>query len=121
VTIPTAPAYASLNLAHAVVVMLYELALARGDEARPFKVPRRRTVPATAADLERMFEDLEAGLDALAFFKTRQRQGIMRTLREVLHRAPLDQREAKLLRAIGIEVVKYRERLAHSRLHVDRE
>src|SRR5712664_4810608 len=41
VTIPTNPAYASLNLAHAVVLMLYELALARGDEERPFKEPRR--------------------------------------------------------------------------------
>src|SRR5438128_2524483 len=30
VTIPTNPAYPSLNLAHAVVLMLYELALARG-------------------------------------------------------------------------------------------
>jgi len=44
----------------------------------------------------------------------------MRTLREVIHRTPLDQREAKLLRAMAIEVVKYGERLARSRLHVDR-
>ena len=121
VTIPTSPGYASLNLAHAVVVMLYELALARGDETRPFKAPRRRAVPATAADLERMFADLETALDSITFFKTREREGIMRSLREILHRAPLDQREAKLLRAIAIEVVKYRDRLAHSRLHVDRQ
>src|SRR5437879_8229158 len=32
VTIPTAPEYASLNLGHAVIVMLYELALAQGAE-----------------------------------------------------------------------------------------
>src|SRR5437867_4528240 len=31
VTIPSDPAYASLNLAHAVSIMLYELALAQGD------------------------------------------------------------------------------------------
>src|SRR2546430_4790132 len=37
VTIPTDPAYASLQLGHAVVLMLYELALARGADARPFK------------------------------------------------------------------------------------
>lgn len=121
VTIPTNPVYPSLNLAHAVVVTLYELALARGDDARPFKAPRRRTVPARAEDLERLFTDLEAALDAITFFKTRQRPGIMRTLREVFHRAPMDQREAKLLRAIAIEVVKYHDRLAHSRIHVDRQ
>src|SRR5207245_7471717 len=41
VTIPASPAYPSLNLAHAVVLMLYELAVARGDGAAPFKPPRR--------------------------------------------------------------------------------
>jgi hypothetical protein len=44
----------------------------------------------------------------------------MRTVREVAHRAPLDAREVKLLRAMAIEVIKYGERLARSRLHVDR-
>jgi tRNA C32,U32 (ribose-2'-O)-methylase TrmJ len=51
----------------------------------------------------------------------RDREHIMRTVREIVHRIPLDQREAKLLRAMAIEVVKYRERLARSRVHVDRE
>jgi len=41
VTIPSDPGYASLNLGHAVIIMLYELALAQGVEARPFKAPRR--------------------------------------------------------------------------------
>lgn len=120
VTIPTNPGYASLNLAHAVVLMLYELALARGDERRPFKVPRRVGAPATVEDLERLFTDVAAALTAIDFFKTRQSEGVMRTLREVIHRVPLDEREAKLLRAMAIEVAKYGERLARSRLHVDR-
>jgi len=121
VTIPTSPGYPSLNLAHAVVLMLYELALARGDEARPFKTPRRPGgAPATSQDLERLFGEAEAALRVVDFFKTRQAEGVMRTVREVIHRTPLDEREAKLLRAMAIEVVKYGERLARSRLHVDR-
>jgi TrmH family RNA methyltransferase len=120
VTIPTNPAYASLNLAHAVVLMLYELALARGDERQAFKSPRRAGAPATVEELERLFVDVEAALTAIEFFKTRQSEGVMRTVREVIHRTPLDEREAKLLRAMAIEVVKYGERLARSRLHVDR-
>lgn len=120
VTIPTNPAYPSLNLAHAVVLTLYELALARGDEDRPFKAPRREGAPATAEDLERLFADAEAALRVIDFFKTRQAEGVMRTVREVIHRTPLDEREARLLRAMAIEVVKYGERLARSRLHVDR-
>ncbi len=120
VTIPTNPAYPSLNLAHAVVLMLYELGLARGDDDRPFKTPRREGPPATVGDLERLFADAEAALRVIEFFKTRQVEGVMRTVREVIHRTPLDEREAKLLRAMAIEVVKYGERLARSRLHVDR-
>jgi TrmH family RNA methyltransferase len=120
VTIPTEPAYASLNLGHAVVVMLYELALARGAEALPFKAPRRPSAPAAVEDLERLFDDVDRALRAIDFFKTRNAEGIMRTMRELAHRTPLDAREVKLLRAMAIEVVKYGERLARSGLHVDR-
>jgi hypothetical protein len=44
----------------------------------------------------------------------------MRTVRELIHRTPIDGREMKLLRAIAIEVVKHGERVARPRLHVDR-
>jgi tRNA/rRNA methyltransferase/tRNA (cytidine32/uridine32-2'-O)-methyltransferase len=120
VTIPAEPSYASLNLGHAVLVMLYELALARGADARPFKAPRRPAEPARAEDLERLFDDVERALAVIEFFKTRNAEGIMRTMRELVHRTPLDAREVKLLRAMAIEVVKYGERLARSGLHVDR-
>jgi TrmH family RNA methyltransferase len=120
VTVATDSAYPSLNLAHAVVLMLYELSLARGDDARPLKRPRRTAAAARVTDLERLCADAERALRVIDFFKTRQAEGVMRTVREVLHRAPLDEREAKLLRAMAIEVVKYGERLARSGVHVDR-
>ena len=120
VTIPSDPAYASLNLGHAVIIMLYELALAQGAEERSFKAPRRTSEPADAAELERLFADVARALHAIEFFKTRNADGVMRTMREIAHRAPLDTREVKLLRAMAIEVTKYGERLARSRLHVDR-
>lgn len=120
VTIPSDPTYASLNLAHAVIIMLYELALAQGADTRAFKAPRRPSKPIDAADLERLFADVASALQAIDFFKTRNADGVMRTMREIAHRTPLDERELKLLRAIAIEVTKYGERLARSRLHVDR-
>jgi tRNA/rRNA methyltransferase len=119
VTIPSDPSYSSLNLGHAVIIMLYELALARGAEEQPFKEPRRPSEPVTAEELERLFVDVSRALQAIDFFKTRNADGVMRTMREIAHRTPLDAREAKLLRAMAIEVVKYGERLARSRLHVD--
>jgi len=122
VTIPSDAAYPSLNLAHAVIIMLYELALARGADASPFKRPRRTSEPAPAEELERLFADVANALQTIDFFKTRNADGVMRTMREIAHRTPLDLREVKLLRAMAIEVTKYGKRLAgaRSRIHVDR-
>jgi tRNA/rRNA methyltransferase/tRNA (cytidine32/uridine32-2'-O)-methyltransferase len=110
VTIPANPDYSSLNLVQAFSIMAYELELVRG--VPPLKPPRRESEPATQDQLERLFQDAEAALAAIDFFKTRQREGVMRSLRDVLHRVPLDQREAKLLRAMWIEVVRFLERRA---------
>ncbi len=120
VAIPSDPGYPSLNLAHAVIIMMYELALARGAEERPFKEPRRTSEPAPADELERLFADVAKALQAIEFFKTRNAAGVMRTIREIAHRTPLDLREVKLLRAMAIEVTKYAKRLARSGIHVDR-
>ena len=119
VTIPSDPNYSSLNLAHAVIIMFYELALARGAEAQPFKTPRRPSEPTPTEEIERLFVDVATALRAIEFFKTRNADNVMRTMREIAHRTPFDLREVKLLRAIAIEVTKYGERLARSRLHVD--
>jgi len=111
VTVPTGPEYPSLNLGHAVVLALYELALARGAEAQPTKRPRRDAPPTTVEALERMLADAEAALDHVEFFKHRNRELVMRTVRGLAHRVPLDLRETKLLRSMAIEVVKYAERV----------
>lgn len=108
ITIPTSPDYAALNLAQAFTVMAYELYTARGEQ--PFKQPRRAAPPASHAQLEQLFDDAQAALGAIDFFKTRNPESIMRTVREVVHRTPLDQREATLLRAMCLEVVRYLER-----------
>ena len=110
VTISTDPGHPSLNLAQAVGIMAYEAWLARGGDDLPLKPPRRAAGPATQAQMEQLFADWERALAAIDFFKTRQPEHVMRSLREVLFRADMDGREASLVRAIGIEVVRYLER-----------
>ena len=110
VTIATDPAHPSLNLAQAVGIMAYESWLARGGDDRPLKQPRRRAGPATHEQLEQLFSDWERALAAIDFFKTRQPEHVMRSLREVMYRAELDGREASLIRAMGIEIVRFLER-----------
>lgn len=108
VTIPTAPDHPSLNLAQAFTLMAYELFVRTGEPT--LKPPRRNAPPATREQLEQLFGDAEAALDAIEFFKTRNPAAVVRTVRDVVHRTPLDAREAKLLRAMCIEVVRFLER-----------
>jgi TrmH family RNA methyltransferase len=110
VTIPTNPEHPSLNLAQAVLLLSYELWMAHRGGAQEFKPPRRNAPPATVQLLERTFESAEEALWRVDFFKNRQTESVMRTLRELAHRADLDQREAGFLRAIAIEVKKYFDR-----------
>jgi TrmH family RNA methyltransferase len=109
VTIPAAPDYAALNLSHAFAIMAYELYAAREETA--FKPPRRESTPATNEDLEHFFARADEALHAVEFFKTRNTSHIMRTVREVAHRTPMDARELHLFKAMCIEVVKYLERI----------
>lgn len=107
VTISTDARYPSLNLAQAIAVMLHEVFAARGGDAVPFKRPKHRAPRANHEILEQTFNDWERALWGIEFFKTRQCDHVMRGFREILFRADLDDREAKLLRAMGIEVLRY--------------
>jgi tRNA (cytidine32/uridine32-2'-O)-methyltransferase len=111
VTIPTDPRNSSLNLAQAVAIMAYESWIARGGGSAPLKPPRKDTPPATSAQLEELFGDWRKALWAVEFFKTRRPDSVMRSFGEVVHRAGLDGREASLVRAMGIEVVRYLARM----------
>lgn len=110
VTISTDPAHRSLNLAQAVAIMAYEAWNARGGERLPLKPPRKQARPATSGQLEELFADWSRALWAIDFFKTRLPESVMRSFREIVFRAELDGREASLLRAMGIEVIRYLER-----------
>jgi TrmH family RNA methyltransferase len=109
VVIPTTD-HSSMNLAQAVLIGLYELHLAAGDATRIVPPPRKDAPPATDAQLEQYFEDVERSLHAIEFFKTRQVEHIMRTVRSLTVRASPDARELSLIRAMAIEVIRYMER-----------
>ncbi|MCZ6916761.1 MAG: TrmJ/YjtD family RNA methyltransferase [Gemmatimonadetes bacterium] len=109
VTIPTRSEHSSMNLAQAATVTCYELFKAAGASPE-LKRPRRDAPPASREQLEQLFADAEAALEAFEFFKSRNQKSIMRTIRELVHRDPADEREVQLLRAIALEVQRYLER-----------
>jgi TrmH family RNA methyltransferase len=106
-TIPTNPAYPSLNLAQATLLVLYQLFQRANGEEQAYRPPRRHALAATSELLEDMFADLERALLAIDFLDKRSRKSAMRSLRVALFRARLDVREASLLRAVFIEVRKF--------------
>ena len=109
VTIPTTT-HASLNLAQAVLIALYELHLAAGDATRTLPGPRKEAPPPPTEEFERFFGEAFQALDAIQFFKTRYPEHIMRSLRALTYRAAPDSRELSLLRAMALEVVRFLER-----------
>jgi TrmH family RNA methyltransferase len=108
VTIPTSD-HPSLNLAQAVLIALYELHLA-ADASRTIAPPRKDAPPASAEQLQRYFTDADKALATIDFFRTRNEELVLRSLRSLTYRAAPDAREIDMLRSIAIEVMRAIER-----------
>jgi tRNA/rRNA methyltransferase/tRNA (cytidine32/uridine32-2'-O)-methyltransferase len=104
--VPTSEMNSSLNLAQAVLLVGYELMLAGPAPQRGLPRPRRDTTRASTLQLRALFEQCEAALAAIDFFKGKNPEAIMRTIRAVFRRADLTAREVTLLRATAIETQK---------------
>ena len=101
----------TLNLAQAVLLVAYELHLAQTTEIVSFPKGKRSEGPTPSAELEQTFQALRGGLEAINFFKARNPDTVLRTLRTMVSRAEPDRHEAGLLRAMGYEIGHYVKRL----------
>ena len=98
--VPLNPAYASLNLAQAVMLVAYEWFQSGLEEARPRRFDRRKPA-ATKAELAALLEHLEGELDAAGFFlPVAKRPGMVRNLRNVFTRAALTEQEVRTLHGV---------------------
>jgi TrmH family RNA methyltransferase len=110
VTIPTTE-HSSLNLAQAVLVGLYELHTQAGDATRRLPRPRKHAAPPTAEAYERTYADCHRALEAINFFRTRNPELVMRSVRSLLYRAEPDGRELDLVRCVSLEILRTIERV----------
>ena len=108
-TIPTTEHF-SLNVAQACLLGLYEMHLLAGDVTKKIPSPRHAAGAPIKAQVERTFADLGAALNAIAYFKTRNEELIMRAFRSMLFRASPDSRELLMVRTASIEVLRTIER-----------
>lgn len=95
VTIPTDPQFDSMNLSQAVAIVVYEVY--QRIESRPLG---RRMELAGTAELERLFAHLEQCLLEIGFLDENNPHRIMATLRQVLSRAGMEERDVQILRGI---------------------
>lgn len=106
VVIPTVD-FSSLNLAQAVLVVAYELALARhegqvarvGDEAGPSEAARHGA--ATRDQMERFYDQLAETMLLIGYTDPHRKAGIMRLFRGLVDRAAPDARELAALRGLA--------------------
>ena len=99
ITFPSNPAYASLNLAQAVVICGYEWFMAaHGDRPPPSTIPRAASPPAQREMLLAFFDYLEGKLDENGFFRpVTKKPGMRRNLRNIFHRMELTQQDVRTL------------------------
>jgi TrmH family RNA methyltransferase len=97
VIVPCAPAYPTLTLAQAVLLVTYELHLASG--AAP-PLPDDREPPATGEEVLGLFGHLTPLLARVGFERDASFAGVLRDLRGLASRARLSGREVAILRGI---------------------
>ena len=107
-TFPANPAYASLNLAQAVLLVGYEwFKAAHGDAPPPQRVPRPISPPADRAMVIAFFEFLEDKLDAAGFFRpATKKPGMRRNLRNIFHRMQMTQQDVRTLWGAVVRLVE---------------
>ena len=107
---PLNPAYSSLNLAQAVLLVAYEWAQA-GDETPAYQLVTNATRPATKAELLNFFAHLERALDDCGFLRNvEKRPSMVRNIRNLFQRAFLTHQEIRTLHGMVKELTTLRVR-----------
>lgn len=98
VTFPVNPAFASLNISQAVLLMSYEW-MVSADATLPIGEPE--SLPARKEDLFGLFEHLEGALDQMNYFRPDHKRATMvENLRNIFQKAELSQQEIHALRGM---------------------
>jgi tRNA/rRNA methyltransferase len=101
---PVNPAFTSLNLAQAVIVMAYEWWQAC-DDTPPHQLMTNESEVATKAELENFLTHLVDQLDACGFLRNKpKRPGMVRNLRHLFQRGEVTDQELRTLHGVITEL-----------------
>jgi len=108
VTFPVNPAFASLNLAQAVLVVAYEWFKLVTSGALPFAMPQKSD-PATKEQLLAFFENVERELDRVEFFRPAEKhETMMINLRNIFHRMQPTRQDIQTLSGVIMSIAEGR-------------
>lgn len=108
IAVPLNPAFASLNLAQAVLIVGYEW-FQSADETPAEELALGRGAPVARAELMNFLERLEAALDAGNFFHPPEKRAVMvRNLRNIFQRGDLTDAEVRSLHGVVSALLKAR-------------
>ena len=111
-SVPLNPAFSSLNLAQAVLIVGYEWFTA-GDAETGEALHTGQSRPATKQELLSFFEHLEEELDRSGFMRTAEkRPSMVRNLRNLFQRAQCTEQEIRTLHGVITAFAGPRERVA---------
>ena len=108
VTFPVNPAFASLNLAQAVLLVGYEWFKRATNDALPI-APRRSSTRAAKQQLLSFFVDLERELEQVEFFRPPEKRGTMViNLRNIFTRMELTRQDLRTLHGVVMAIAEGR-------------
>lgn len=106
VHIPVDPDYSSLNLAQAVTICCYELRKAWSAAVKAERhEPPPGPLPASHAELERMFEHLREAFTAVGYLFGSRDDSLMHAVRQLLGRSMPTSQEVKLLHGLARQLL----------------
>ncbi|HKM62128.1 MAG TPA: RNA methyltransferase [Acidisphaera sp.] len=116
---PLNPAFMSLNLAQAVMVLAYEWWTA-ADETLPRTLMTNETRIATKGELENFLSHLIAELDACGFLRNLpKRPGMVRNIRHFFERGEVTEQELRTLHGVVTELARGRRSLGRDETTTD--
>lgn len=101
ITIPTCGEIGSMNLAQSAVICLYEVCRRHGEHLGKGGQGRRL---ASIDQLETFFSHMRQTLLDISYLNPQNPEHIMRSYRQILGRAALDEREVRVLRGLLSEI-----------------
>jgi tRNA/rRNA methyltransferase len=108
ITLPVNPAFASLNLAQAVVIVAYEWFKLQSGERLPFGMPQK-SAPAPKQQLLAFFASLERELEKVEFFRPADKRETMQiNLRNIFARMQPTQQDIQTLHGVIMAIAEGR-------------